>query len=322
MKHRIIPYLFLTLLISFSACKKEKTAVVNPDLTIGYFPSSDMLPFCLAEQKGYFDSLKVKIRFIRLESKIQRDTLYRKGKLDGCLLDLTDAIKMSADGNRIFPVMANEGCFYLIGNPDSSVLHIKDLNNKNVAVANYAASHYLVDKLTQDLRYSKDDVNKPAIDDENIRLSMLLNSQIDAGIFRDPFATEAVRNKAIKLYSCNNLNLITTVTAFSQQALDKKKEHVQKLVKGYNRGVEYMNAHPVREWYRSVADSIGLPHWKAPVKIARYHQARVIPQADADSVTVWMKQYELIPQKYIADIIDRSILKENLNTDSKQSVKK
>ncbi len=322
MKHKITIYLLLALLVSFSACKKEKATVINPDLAIGFFPSSDMLPFCLAEQKGFFDSLKVKVRLVRLESKTQRDTLYRKGKLDGCLTDLTDAIKMSAGGNRIFPVMANEGCFYLIGNPDSSARHVKDLNNKNIAVSSYAASHYMADKLTQALGYSKDNVNKPSIDNENIRLSMLLNSQIDAGIFRDPFATEAVRNKAVKLYSCSDLNLITTVTAFSHQALDKKKKHVQRLVEGYNRGVEYMNTHPVSEWYGSVADSIGLPHWKAPIKIAHYHHARVIPQADADSVTVWMKQYELIPSKYKADIIDRNILKEKQDTDSKQPVKK
>lgn len=322
MKHQIALYLFLTLLISFSACKKEKTAVVKPDLTIGYFPTSDMLPFGVAEQKGFLDSLKVKIRFIRLESETQRDTLYRKGKIDGCLLDLTDAIRMSANGNKIHPIMANEGCFYLIGNPDSAVMDIRHLKNKSVAVTSYAASNYLAEKLGQMLGYTQDDVNMPSIDDENIRLSMLLNSQIDAGIFRDPFATEAIRHKAIKLYSCNDLNLVTTVTAFSRQTLDKKKDYVRKLITAYNLGVDYMNAHPAREWYRSVADSTGLPHWKAPIKIVRYRHARAVPQADVDSTAAWMKRYELIPSKYIADITDHTLLNENKNTDNKQSIKK
>lgn len=300
--------LALLLLASCSLFRKEKKVAVKPDLVVGYFPSSDMLPYYLALQHGYFDSLQVKVSFRRMESKLQCDTLYRKGKLDGCIFDLTDALRMSAQGNRIYPIMGNEGCFYLISTPDSTVLDYTQLKDKTVAVSSYSASDYLADRLIHLNGLTNDDVNKPEISNEYTRLEMLLNGQIDAGIFREPFATQAVRKKAIKLYSFRDMNLLTTATAFSRTALDKKTDAVQKLVKGYNQAVRYMNAHPVRSWYDEVADSIGLPHWKAPIRIAPFHEARPIPQAAVDSTAQWMKRYELLPANYIGDIVDQTVL--------------
>lgn len=310
MKHHIA-FSLLLIVFCFSSCKlfqKEKPIQTKPDLVIGYFPSNDMLPFILAKQHGYFDSLRIKIAFQRMESKLQCDTLYKKGKIDGCIFDLTDAIRMSSQGNKIYPVMGNEGCFYLIGNPDSTVLHYKAIKNKTIALTNYSAADYLTDKLIKLTGLTNDDVNKPNISDESIRLEMLLNGQIDAGIFQEPYSTQAVRENAIKLYPYKNFHEITTVTAFNKKALSKKKEIIQKLIKGYNMAVDYINQHPVNEWYRNVADSIGFPRWKAPIKLSPFHQARQIPKANVDSITLWMKRNELIPNTYIVDIVDHTIL--------------
>lgn len=309
---RILTTLFcisvvLTLLSSCSFGKKE-TAVVVPDLVIGYFPSSDMFPYFLARNQGFFDSLQVKVSFRRMASKTQCDTLYRNGRLDGCIFDLTDALRMSAKGNKIYPIMGNEGCFYLLGTPDSTILGCQQMKDKTVAVESYTASDYLVDRLIRQTGLTNDDVNKPEINDKNTRLEMLLNGQIDAGIFREPYSTRAVRKGALKLYSFNKMNEIVTVTAFGRQALEEKADAVRKLLIGYNRAVGFMNTRPTGEWFDEVADSIGFPHWKAPGKIAPFHRARPIPQTTVDSVAQWMKHYELIPRNYIPDIVDRTII--------------
>lgn len=310
MKQKSILYSCLALML-LSSCHlfhQEEQVTAKPDLTIGYFPSSDMLPYYLALQQGYFDSLQVRPVFRRLESKLQCDTLYRTGTLDGCIFDLTDALRMSAQGNPIHPVMANEGCFYLIGTPDSTVTDYTQIKDKTIAVTSYAASDFLADRLIAQIGLTGDDVNKPQIGDEYTRLEMLLNGQIDAGVFREPYATQAIRKKAIKLYAFRDMNMPTTVTAFSPTTLDKKTDAIRKLIQGYNRAVKYMNSHPVRSWYREVADSIGFPHWNAPIRIAPFQEARPIPKAVADSTAKWMKRHELIPDSYIGDIIDRSVL--------------
>ena len=165
-------------LVSLASCglfRKEKPVAVKPDLVIGYFPSSDMLPFYLALQQGYFDSLQVRPFFLRMESKLQCDTLYRKGRLDGCIFDLTDALRMSAQGNRIHPVMGNEGCFYLLGTPDSTILTHTALKDRTIAVASYTAADYLADRLIRRAGLTNDEVSKPAIGDDVTRMEMLLN---------------------------------------------------------------------------------------------------------------------------------------------------
>ncbi len=313
MKQNIITtFGFCLLLTVFSSCglfQKKQPAPVTPDLTIGYFPSSDMIPFYVACTQGYFDSLQIAVSFKRMDSRLQCDTLYRTGRLDGCIFDLTDALRMSAHGNKIYPVMGNEGCFYLLGTPDSTVLGYRLLKDRTIAVESYTASDYLADRIIRLTGLTNDDIGKPAINNEKVRLAMLLNGQIDAGIFREPYSTQAVRHHALKLYSFKDMNEITTATAFSRQALDKKADAVRKLIAGYNKAVEHINTHPVKEWYGAVADSIGFPKWEAPARLATFHKARPIPQATVDSIAKWMKHYELIPQKYVADIVDRTIIK-------------
>ena len=82
----------------------------------------------------------------------------------------------------------------------------------------------------------------------------------------------------------------------------------RKLITGYNLAVEHLNTRPVKEWYRAVADSIGFPQWEAPARLATFHKARPIPQSSVDSVAKWMKLYELIPQNYKGDIVDRTLI--------------
>ena len=310
-KNLLIAFGFCLIFTVFSSCglfHKKQPAVVKPDLIIGYFPSSDMFPYYLAYTQGYLDSLQVIISFQRMESRQQCDTLYRAGKLDGCIFDLTDALRMSAHGNKIYPVMGNEGCFYLLGTPDSIILGYQLLKDKTLAVESYTASDYLADRIIRLAGLTNDDLGKPEIDNDYVRLDMLLNGQIDAGIFREPYSTQAVRGHALKLYSFNDMNEITTVTAFSRQALDKKADAIRKLITGYNLAVEHLNTRPVKEWYRAVADSIGFPQWEAPARLATFHKARPIPQSSVDSVAKWMKLYELIPQNYKGDIVDRTLI--------------
>lgn len=311
MKLNAAPYICLAAILCLSSCglfHKKKKVEPKPDLVIGYIPSSDMFPYHLALLHGYYDSLQVHVRFRRMESRAQRDSLYRKGKLDGCAIDLADAIGLSAQGNPIHPVMANEGCFYLLATPDSTVRHLDGLKEKSVGVNPYSATEYLTDVITRRFGYLDDDVNKPEIANDYYRLQMLLNNQIDAGMFGEPYSTEAVKKGAIKLYSCNELNRVTTVTAFRSTALQKKREAIKKLIEGYNKAVAYINVHPVREWYREVADSIGITPYKPPFKIAPFHQARAIPQSDIDSTTQWMKRYQLVPPRYKADIVDYTFI--------------
>ena len=298
----------LALFSSCSLIRKEKAIEVNPDLIIGYFPSSDLIPFYLAQQQGYFDSLQLNIRLQRMESKFQCDTLYRTGKIDGCIFELTDALRMSAEGNTIHPIMGNEGCFYLLGNPDSTITTIEQLKNKTVAINNYSSADYLTDKLFAKHDLTEEDVNKPEIGNDYIRLEMMLNTQVEAAVFQEPYASSAISQKAVKLYDFNALNEITTVTAFSQPTLEKKKDLLIKLITAYNRAVNFMNTHTPDAWFDEVADSIGWTQTKNLTKITSYHQARILPQATVDSVANWMKRKKLIPDNYKADIVDRSLL--------------
>lgn len=76
-------------LVSLASCglfRKEKPVAVKPDLVIGYFPSSDMLPFYLALQQGYFDSLQVRPFFLRMESKLHVTRSTARGGLTAASL--------------------------------------------------------------------------------------------------------------------------------------------------------------------------------------------------------------------------------------------
>ncbi len=316
MKLSYILCLYFLLGLCTSCQRNKQTSGIRPDLTIGFFPSSDILPYFVAQQNGYYDSLQVRVELRCLQTKTELDTTYKKGEIDGAVLSLMDALFLSAQGNKIHPVMANESCFYLIGSPDSSLLHINQLYEKSIAVSSYAESDYLADYLIHAVGLTTDEVNKPSIGNPVTRLEMLINQQVNGAILQDPYATQAIREGGLKLYAFQPLNQTLSVTAFSRQALNEKNEFIRKLIIGYNKAVDYINNQPTDLWYRKAASAAGLGgSWEPPYKIATYHAARFVDQQTADSVVSWMKRYELLPARYVEDVIDRTLIK-NINTDN------
>ena len=69
--------------------------------------SMDYVPFTVAQKQGIYDSLGLKVNFIKYLSSDDLEFDFKSGKLDGAITDLTRAITLHANGSRLKVIMKN-----------------------------------------------------------------------------------------------------------------------------------------------------------------------------------------------------------------------
>ena len=287
-------FLYSILLPFLAACHsgKEETDCTN-GLKIGFLPSTDVLPYIVARQLGIYDSLHLNLKLMRMESERNRDTLFRQRKTDGSILSPMEAFIQQKQGTEIFPTLTNEGLYYIVAANDSNFTRPGQLKGKCLSVARESVSAFFADKVLAKLGIGPDDINKPELNDESIRMRMLANGQIDAAVLRAPNASDALQKGCKILVRSAPYPLTLSVTAFSDSVLNTREEDIKRLIIGYNLAVEYMNSHPQKEWLGKVAPTAGL-HGALP-QLPPFKKTARLSAAHAKEMIQWMQKNGLLP---------------------------
>lgn len=295
-------FLFIATVLCFSAChsgkQKEEKGTLQ-ELKLGAMSSMDYIPFVVAQKRGIYDTLGLKLDIVKFFSANDRDAAFQAGQIDGTVIDFTGAALQQANGVDLGMVMKNDGFFYLIAGKDVKINRIDELKGKNIAVSRNTVVEFSTDKALESAGLSPADANKPEINKIPLRLEMLQNGQVDASIFPDPFATIALNNGHRSLVTTKDLGISVTGTMFTGKALQNKREEIKILLKGYNYGVDYLKSHPVEEWADILVEDAGLPEALAGEILIPDYQHASLPTARDIVVTLqWLKEKALIPQGY------------------------
>lgn len=303
----------LCLLATVIACNRGKD--VKPvryldTMKIGTLQSLDYLPFLVAQQKGIYDSLGLKVYFKLFNSERDRNAaIHKDSSLDGFIVGLADAAIIQSKGDSISIVMQTDGNFYLIGSRESAVKKLKDLNLKNIAVSHYTSIEYFVDKIISNIKMSQDSICKPEINDMNIRMLMLKNGQIDAAAFPEPDATElAVLGKNSRLESSEKLHLHLCGLALRNKTINKKDNAVKALIQGYNRAVGFLKNDTSKTIKKLLIRKYKTPYNIVDsVKVPVFQPAQLLSDNDWKDLLKWLHNNNLVPKKYKGDnLFDRS----------------
>ena len=292
-----------SVLILLTACKSKKEQhEIYTDLQplkLGAMSSMDYLPYVIAQKQGIYDSLGLDLTIVKFFSANDRDAAFQSGNIDGTVIDYTGAALQQANGIPLAIVMENDGYFHFIASRSSRIDNIEQLKGKNIAVSRNTVIEYSTDQVLAKAGLSPNDVNKPEINKIPLRLEMLQNGQIDASIFPDPFATIAMRNGHNSLITTKDLGISVTGTIFSKKALADKRREIEVLIRGYNLGVEYINAHPQNEWKDILVEDAGVPEtMTGDVRLPKYKEAQLPSPKDLESTLVWLKSKQLVPTAY------------------------
>lgn len=300
MKRYSFVILSFFLLLSCHNKREQHEAYANlQPLSLGIIPTIDGLPFLVAQEQGYYDSLGLDLSIIKYHSAGERNAAFITQRIDGAITDYTEAIQLHAKGTPLGIVMENNSFLYLISGRSSHIHSLQDLKGKNIAISHNTAAEYMLDQVLAKAHIRPQDINKPEFSRLPLQVGMLQNGQIDAAILPDPFATIAMRNGHNALTNNKKSEISVTGTIFNPHALKEKRREIEVLLKGYNFGVAYMKAHPRNEWKSALTEDIGMSESViGHIQLPKYKEAKLPSHKDIEATLSWLKQKKLIPEEY------------------------
>ncbi len=274
--------------------RAEKYAAWRADsmaFKVAVMPTLDCFPFYLAKEMGWADSLHVDYRLRTYTAQMDCDTALLGGSVQGAVSDLVRVNHMKKQGCPLYCLSATGAYWQLISNRKARIKKLDQLGDKMVAMTRYSATDFLTDHFLKGVKTSSM-VFKIQVNDVNIRLSMLLNNEMDAMWLTEPQATLArqARNNVVADSRDAKLNLGVIAMRDETRRDAARKDQLRKVVAAYNQACDSLNKNGIahygqvaRKYYKLESGMLDkLPRMKfAHIKAPR--------QSDIDAVEGWQK---------------------------------
>ncbi|HWR60136.1 MAG TPA: MetQ/NlpA family ABC transporter substrate-binding protein [Clostridia bacterium] len=289
------------LLISLTACSSANNGaepVAAKGLNFGAVGSVEVIPIIIAEEKGYFENEGIKVNFQSFKSAKDRDAAFQSGNLDGIICDeVAVALYQNAD----FDVKITghtDGNFMLIANPESGIKSISGLKGKSIAISEKTCIEYTLDTILEKNSLLRSDVQKSMVPAIPTRLEMLRTNKVNAALLPEPFSTLAIKDGGILLGSANVSGIYTSVTAFTQAAIDSKAPEIKAFFRAYNNAVDYVNSTPIAEYEATIIKAVGYPEdMKGKIELPEFRKNALPEEADIKSVIAWAEKNNLLKKE-------------------------
>lgn len=165
------------------------------------------------------------------------DKSLEKGRLDGVFTDIkhleyiNSVSKLAMCKEKTFDMV-----WTLVANRKSRVKRLNQLTDKMVGMSRYSATDFLCDRTADSVKTDKDRLFRIQINDVDLRLKMLVNSEIDAAWLPEPQAAVAIRRGGVSLMKSNSRGECFAVLAFTGAVYSdkRKKKQMELFVKAYD----------------------------------------------------------------------------------------
>ncbi|GAB4533665.1 MAG: MetQ/NlpA family ABC transporter substrate-binding protein [Anaerolineae bacterium] len=298
--------LVVTLVVLFTlpltACMPVQQAE-DTSLKMGLLPILDILPFYVAEQKGYFESEGIQVEFVPVKSAQERDALMQAGEIDGMLNDLISTglfnrdeaqIKIVATARRAYPESPQ---FRVLAAPGSDITSAQDLAGVPIGISQNTVIEYITDRLLEAEGLSADQIEIVEVSAIPVRFEQLMAGQIQAATLPDPLGQGAMAGGAhLVVDDGQYAQYSQSVLSFSTKALESKPNTIRKFLKAWNRAVGDLNDNPDQ------FSDLLIEKGRVPESIQGDYQMPPFPageipsQAEWQDVVDWLLEKGLIEQ--------------------------
>ena len=226
---------FLLVAMSFvtvGCTSTEKSKEEELSLKIGLMPAVDTAPILIAQKKGYFDELGVKVDVEIYTNAENRQSALQANAIDGAMSDM---IALATNVNGGFDIKATtmtDGMFPVLMGKDADKK--KDIK---VGMMEVSVSNFLIDEwLSADYNIEKVYINEiPA------RLAAIASGELDMGLFPEPVASNGeLKGLEKKIFETKD-GINPDVMVFTGKALSEKEKAIELFHEGYNKAVEDIN---------------------------------------------------------------------------------
>ena len=290
------------LLLSLVACAPGQQAE-DTSLKMGLLPILDVLPFYVAEQKGYFEEEGISVEFVPVKSAQERDALMQAGEIDGMLNDLISVglfnrdeaqIKIVATARRSYPESPQ---FRVLTAPDSGISSARDLAGVPIGISQNTVIEYITARMLEAEGLSPDQVEIVEVSAIPVRFEQLMAGQIQAATLPDPLAQGAVAGGAnLVVDDSQYTEYSQSVLSFSREAIDSKPRTIEKFLKAWNRAVGDLNSNP-EQYSDLLIEKARVPESiQGSYRMPPFSEGEVPSQAEWEDVVDWLLDKGLIDQ--------------------------
>lgn len=299
---------FIVFSLSMATCAPGEQAE-DTNLKMGLLPILDILPFYVAEQKGYFEAEGINVEFVPVKSAQERDALMQAGEIDGMLNDLISTglfnrddvqIQIVATARRAYPESPQ---FRVLAAPDGNVTSTSDLAGVPIGISQNTIIEYITDRLLEAEGLSPDQIEILEVSAIPVRFEQLMEGQIQAATLPDPLAQGAVAGGAtLVVDDSQHTQYSQSVLSFSTEAIGAKPNSIKKFLKAWNRAVADLNSNPDQ------FSDLLIEQGRVPESIQGSYQMPPFPEGEVPSQTEWQDVVDWLLEK---GLIDQSVAYED-----------
>jgi NitT/TauT family transport system substrate-binding protein len=290
--------------------KKEKAEQAGPSsepLRMALLPILDVLPFHVAEEKGYFAEEGVQVRAVPVASALERDQLLQSGEVDGMLGELAAAAIFNREETRIKVIMsarkatADAALFRIIAPPGSDISSPADLAGVPIAISENTIIEYVTDRLLQAEGLTGDEIVSQSVPAIPERFQLLMEGKIRAATLPDPLGESALTSGAVLVLDDRaHLGYSVSILAVSAERLAGDPAGVKGFLRAWNRAAADINADPDAYHELFLARVRVPPNVKDSYGIPPFPVAEIPTEEQWTDVTAWLREKGLVesPSSY------------------------
>ena len=285
-------------------------------LRMGLLPILDVIPFFVAEQKGYFEEQGITVELIPVKSAQERDTLMQTGQIDGQLNDLISTAIFNKDRPKIKVVYTarkaypNAPQFRILAAPGTELQTPADLKGVPIGVSQNTIIEYITQRLLEAEGLRREEIVFTEVTAIPVRFELLMNGQLQAATLPDPLAQGAIAGGArLIVDDAAHTEWSQSVLSFSVEALRRKPNTVRKFLIAWEKAVRDINADPAA--YRDLLIEKG----RVPKSIQGTYTMPPFPVGEIPSeaqfadVVQWLREKGLVDRDIpYEELVDTSFL--------------
>jgi NitT/TauT family transport system substrate-binding protein len=308
MRHLNFSILSIVGLVLLAACVPAAATSPAPTaapqastLRIGVLPITDVVPFYIAEQQGYFKANGLAVELVSASSAAERDQMMATQQIDGELNDLVSTVLFNAQSPKIKIVRVariafkNAPEYWILAPKDGAVKSPQDLKGKEIAISQNSVIEYVTQRLLEKEGLAAADIkttNVPAIP---TRLQLLTQNQVAAATLPDPLASLAILQGArIVVDDSKYPEYSMSVISFRVDVVDKRANDVKRFFTAYDKAIADIRTRP--DQFRNTLVEVG----RVPDPLKDKYQFPPFPdptiptRAQWDDVVKWALDRKLI----------------------------
>lgn len=280
-------------------------------LRIGLLPTYECLPFYVAEHYGLCDSLGLCLKTSPYMSSMDVDTAFFRGHVDCSVSDLVKCSIIESRGDSVRAIFCSDLDISIVSSKTSRLSDVKNIKEKIFALTRNSVLDLYADNLLSSVKLESIDLNKPQINNLEIRTSMLLQNQYDGAFLPEPWSSIAVAGGCTKISNTHDISDMSDMFCIlvHDSLLTHRSCEIKKLIVCYNQAVDYINSHPnQRNDFLSLLSLPNLYPDSLSLPLPHYSHARRIPEASLSKCRQWSLGRGLIEKRKIHSIIDSTLV--------------